>query len=94
MQDGRNLHIGGDISSGLGEIGIGDATIKIAASKFESAFASLTDILHMVEKSVGQAKKKPSKVELEFGFSLTSDCSIWIVSGGGKAEFKVKVSWD
>jgi hypothetical protein len=92
--DGRNVLIGDGDFGGLAEVGVGESVRKVAIASLESAFASLTDFLQIVEKSIGQAAKKPSKVELEFGVSITSDCNLWIVSGEGKAEFKVKVSWD
>jgi hypothetical protein len=37
---------------------------------------------------------RPDKVEMEFGASLSGECDLWIVSGDGEAEFKVKLSWD
>jgi hypothetical protein len=37
---------------------------------------------------------RPDKVEMEFGASLSGDCDLWIVSGEGKADFKVKLAWN
>jgi len=30
---------------------------------------------------------------MEFRASLTGECDLWIVSGEGEAEFKVKLAW-
>jgi hypothetical protein len=37
---------------------------------------------------------RPEKVEIEFGFSLSGEAKLWIVSGKGDADFKAKLSWD
>jgi len=37
---------------------------------------------------------RPDKVEMEFGASLSGDCDLWIVSGEGKADFKVKLGME
>ena len=36
---------------------------------------------------------RPDKVEMEFGASLSADWDLWIVSGEGEAELKVKLVW-
>jgi len=36
---------------------------------------------------------RPDKVEMEFGASLRGDRDLWVVSGEGKADFKVKLAW-
>jgi hypothetical protein len=48
----------------------------------------------VLEKTVGGLVHRPSKVEMEFGATLSADCDLWIVSGKGEAEFKVTLSWD
>jgi hypothetical protein len=30
---------------------------------------------------------------MEFGASLSGNCDLWVVSGEGKADFKVKLVW-
>lgn len=30
---------------------------------------------------------------MEFRASLSGECDLWVVSGEGEAEFKVKVTW-
>jgi hypothetical protein len=94
LASGCNVLIGGDDANGLSDVGIRETAGKFATQKLEKAFGSLADFLNVVEKAVGQVAKKPSKVEFEFGISLTSDCNLWIVSGEGKSEFKVKIVWE
>ena len=36
---------------------------------------------------------RPDKIEMEFRASLSGECDLWIVSGDGEAEFKVKLAW-
>jgi len=37
--------------------------------------------------------QRPDKVEMEFGCSLNGKCDLQVVSGEGKADFKVKLAW-
>jgi Trypsin-co-occurring domain 1 len=48
----------------------------------------------VLENTVGALARRPSKVEMEFGATLSADCDLWVVSGKGEAEFKVTLSWD
>jgi len=36
---------------------------------------------------------RPDKVEMEFGAALSGDRDLWVVSGEGKADFKVRLAW-
>ena len=38
--------------------------------------------------------KRPDKIEMEFGATLSADLQLWIVSGKGDYAFKVKLSWE
>ncbi len=46
------------------------------------------------ERRLGALVRRPTKVEMEFGATLSADCDLWVVSGKGEAEFKVTLSWD
>jgi hypothetical protein len=61
---------------------------------FKSALGSLGELVKILEHSVGNLPELPNKVEMEFGASLKGDCNLWIVSGEGEADFKVKLSWE
>jgi hypothetical protein len=72
------------------------ATTSLApgsADKFKAALGSLASLVEALEASVGRMPHRPSKVEMEFGASLSGDCDLWVVSGEGKADFKVKLAW-
>ena len=60
----------------------------------KAALGSLADLVAVLEQSVGNMVHRPDKVEMEFGASLSGECDLWIVSGDGEAEFKVKLSWE
>jgi hypothetical protein len=79
--------------SGLSDVGIADEVAKVTGEKFKAALGSLADLVTALEHSVGHMANRPDKVEMEFGASLSGDCDLWIVSGEGKAEFKVKLAW-
>ena len=91
---GKKLLFGGQgPETGLSEVGIGDDIARVTSDKFQAALGSLSELVATLEKSVGQMARRPDKVEMEFGASLSGDCDLWIVSSEGKAEFKVKIAW-
>jgi hypothetical protein len=47
----------------------------------------------MLEQTVGRMVKRPDKVEMEFGASLSGERDLWIVPGTAEAEFKVTLMW-
>ena len=95
LPDGKKLLFGGRTpETGLSEVGIGDDLAKVGSERFQAALGTLGDLVAVLERSVGQMTQRPDKVEMEFGASLSGDCNLWIVSGEGKAEFKVKLAWE
>ena len=94
LPSGRKLLFGGKDTAGLHEVSLADEAAKKASGQFESALATLGELVGVLEKTVGGLARKPSKVEMEFGAKLSADCDLWIVSGTGEAEFKVKLAWE
>jgi hypothetical protein len=94
LPDGAKIHFGNDPTTGLSEVGITEDIAKITAEKFKAALGSLVSLVSALEDSVGKLTHRPGKVEMEFGASLSGDCDLWVVSGEGKADFKVKLKWD
>jgi hypothetical protein len=95
FSNGKKLFIGGDnISEGLHEASVTERIKTATAEEFTDAMGTLANLVDVMDASLGKIAKKPSKVEMEFGASLTADCNLWVVSGDGKAEFKVKLTWD
>ncbi|MGL5137081.1 MAG: CU044_2847 family protein, partial [Beijerinckiaceae bacterium] len=68
--------------------------VSASQADFGKAMDTLGGLVGMLQGTVERLKERPSKVEIEFGASLTADCNLWIVSGEGKAEFKVKLAWE
>ena len=93
LPDGAKIHFGREPETGLSEGGIAVDVAKARAEKFKAALGSLASLVAALEASVGQMPHRPDKVEMEFGASLSGDCDLWIVSGEGKADFKVKLAW-
>lgn len=94
LHGGKKLLFGGQgPESGLSEAGFGEDIAKVTSDKFQAALGSLSELVAVLERSVGQMAQRPDKFELEFGASLSGDCDLWIVSSEGKAEFKIKLAW-
>ena len=95
LQGGTKVFFGGEAPEiGLAPVGRAGDIAKISGEKFQAALGSLADLVSAMEKSIGKMASRPDKLEMEFGASLSGDCNLWIVSGEGKAEFKVKLAWE
>ncbi len=93
--DGQQILFGGSgAATGLSEVGVEEEFAKATEAAFKSGLGALGKLVKILEDSVGRMPKRPDKIEMEFGATLGSDCKLWIVSGKGEAEFKVKLSWD
>jgi hypothetical protein len=93
LPTGAKIHFGQEPVTGLSEVGIGADVARITGERFKAALASLADLVAALEDSVGKMAHRPDKIEMAFGASLSGDCDLWVVSGEGKADFKVKLSW-
>lgn len=94
LPNGKTLLFGGNDQAGLREVSKVSKFPKVAASEFEDALGTLGDLVALLQKQVGALVSRPSKVEMEFSASLSGTCDLWVVSGEGKGEFKVKLTWD
>ncbi len=93
LPDGAKIGFSDEPATGLSEVGIGEEIAKVTADKFKAALGSLAGLVAALEDSVGKLANRPDKIEMEFGASLSGDCDLWVVSGEGKADFKVKLAW-
>jgi hypothetical protein len=93
LPEGRKLYFGGDPER-LAEVSAKGKLAAMTTETFKSALGSLGELVKILEDSVGNLPKLPNKIEMEFGASLKGDCNLWIVSGEGEADFKVKLSWE
>lgn len=95
LSEGKKLYFGGGgAETGLADISAADKIVETTSEAFKSALGSLGELVKILEESLGIELKRPDKVEMEFGASLKGDCNLWIVSGEGEAEFKVKLLWE
>jgi NTP-dependent ternary system trypsin peptidase co-occuring protein len=91
---GNKILIGGrGAPLGLSEVSVLDSVRTATGEQFKKAMGSLADLVATLEESVGRMARRPEKIEMEFKASLTGECDLWIVSGEGEAEFKVKLAW-
>ena len=93
LPDGAKIYFGREPETGLSEVGVAEDIARASAEKFKVALGALASLVAALEASVGQMPHRPDKVEMEFGASLSGDCDLWVVSGEGKADFKVKLAW-
>jgi Trypsin-co-occurring domain 1 len=91
---GKKLLFGGQgPETGLADLAIAADLPKVTNDRFQAALGSLAELVTVLEASLGHMARRPDKVELEFGASLSGEADLWIVSGEAKAEFKVKLAW-
>jgi hypothetical protein len=83
---------GGGVT-GLSEVSLVGDVAKATADGFRSALGTLGDLVAMMQDKIGRMPHRPEKVEMEFRASISGECDLWIVSGDGEAEFKVKLTW-
>jgi hypothetical protein len=94
LPSGKKVLFGSPPKGGLHEVSARDKLVETSSAAFEKGLSSLGELVAVLERSVGALEKRPSKVEMEFGASLSGECDLWIVSGHGEAEFKVTLSWE
>jgi hypothetical protein len=92
--DGTKVVFGAEREAGLAEVGAAEEVVKVTGETFKAGLGALAGLVAALEDSIGQMAHRPDKIEMEFGASLSGECDLWVVSGEGKADFKVKVVWD
>jgi len=93
MSDGNIILFGGGPVAGSPDVGFAGDFTRANVEAFKSAFASLAELVKVIEGSIDAMPRRPDKLELEFGATLSRDCDLWIVPGEGEAEFKIRLSW-
>ncbi len=63
------------------------------ADKLKAALGSLGELVGMLQESIARMPKRPDRIEMSFGASLSGKCDLRVVSGQGEAEFKVTLGW-
>lgn len=93
LSDGNIVLFGGGPAPGAPDVGFADDFTRANGEAFKTALGSLAELVKIFEGAVEAMPRRPEKLEVEFGATLSRDCELWIVAGGGEAEFKVKLSW-
>lgn len=95
LPDGNKILFGGKgTETGLSEVSVRGDIAKATGEQLKAALGSLSGLVEALEQSVLRLARRPDKIEMEFGASLTGECDLWIVSGEGQAEFKVTLAWE
>ena len=93
--DGQQILFGGTGSgTGLSEVGVGEEIAKATGAAFKSGLGAIGKLVTTLEESVDAMEKRPDKIEMEFGATLSADCKLWVVSGKGDYALKVKLAWE
>jgi hypothetical protein len=71
-------------ATGLSEVGVEEEIAKATEAAFKSGIGAIGKLVKTLEESVGAMPKRPDKIEMEFGATLSADCKLWIVSGKGE----------
>lgn len=90
----RKMGLFGETGNGLSEVGVAEDIAKATNDAFKSALGALGEVVKTLEDSVDALTKRPDKIEMEFGATVTADCKLWIVSGKGDYAIKVKLTWE
>ena len=95
LPGGQKVLFGGrGAATGLSEVGLAEDVAKATADSFRAGLGALGGLISVLEEAVGRMGRRPDKVEMEFGASLSGECDLWVVSGEGEAEFKVTITWE
>ena len=95
LPDGNKILFGGGgQETGLAEVALRKGVAKATGDQLKAALGSLSGLVEALEQSVVRLARRPDKIEMKFGASLTGECDLWIVSGEGSAEFEVTLSWE
>jgi Trypsin-co-occurring domain 1 len=76
LPSGKKVLFGAPPKGGLHEVSALDKAIETSSGTFQKALSSLGELVAVLEKSVGALEKRPSKVEMEFGATLSGDCDL------------------
>ncbi len=80
--------------TGLAEVAVAEAVQTASAETFQAALGTLAELVGALETAVGRMVRRPDKVQIELGASLSGKCDLWVVSGNAAADFKVTLAWD
>ncbi|MGO9673178.1 MAG: CU044_2847 family protein [Methylocella sp.] len=93
LSEGKILLFGGGPKDGEPDVGLSDGFTRASADEFKAALDSVGDLVKTLETSIEALPKRPEKIEIEFGVTLSQECDLWIVAPDASPEFRVKLVW-
>jgi hypothetical protein len=93
LPDGNILLFGGFPEPDAPDAGRSDSFSRATSETFNAALGSIGNIVKALEASIDAMPKRPEKIEIEFGASLSRDGDLWIVSSDDAPEFKIRLAW-
>ncbi len=95
LPGGNKLYFAGqEQGRGLREAAVAATVQTASAETFQAALGTLAELVGALETAVGRMVRRPDKVQIELGASLSGKCDLWVVSGNAAADFKVTLAWD
>ncbi len=96
LGDGTIIYVEDDSIQGLTNVTPvvrgGEIPPKIK-QKFEGEIEKVKPVSEKLISELSGLSKKPSEIEVEFGFKLSGSVGFVITSGEAEANFKVKLVW-
>lgn len=93
LSEGEIVLFGGGPEPGVADSGMQNGATRASADVLGAAFGSLGRIAAAMERSIASLPKRPEKIEVEFGATLSSDGDLWIVGADAAPEFRVRLCW-
>jgi hypothetical protein len=69
------------------------AAATVARETFEDTLKGITSILNSAIADIDRLDKKPDEYEINLGFTLGAEGSIYILAAKGEASFNIRVLW-
>ena len=93
LSDGKIVLFGGGPEPGAPDAGLSDGFTRASADEFKAALGSVGELVKALEASIEALPKRPEKIEIEFGATLSQECDLWIVAPDASPEFRIKLAW-
>ena len=93
LSDGKIVLFGGGPEPGAPDAGLSDGFTRASADEFKAALGSVGELVRALEASIEALPKRPEKVEIEFGATLSQECDLWIVAPDASPEFRIRLAW-
>ncbi len=93
LSDGKIALFGGAPEAGEPDAGIADGFTRASADEFKAGLASVGELVGSLQASIDALPKRPDKIEIEFGATLSQECDLWVVGAEASPEFTIRLAW-